>query len=293
MDKHVNGVFEGGGVRGVALAGAAASALEAGYSFDHLVGTSAGALVASLLAAGYDSEELSQVSEAVDWPGLLDPVRGLRVPLIGRHIALVMHRGLYRGERLESVWSRLLLRKGVVTFADLSPDRLDVIATDINHSVGVKLPSGLAHYGVDPSRFPVARAVRMSSAVPFLFKPVPLHDRRVGEKVLMADGAMAANFPVGVARRNLPVLGFRLVEDDTEHPHVDVRGPASLARSIVVAGIRARYTLPLTVTNGATIVYVPVSSDLDFSMTGREARAVFERGRAAAAEQLETIELAV
>ena len=292
MEKRVNGVFEGRGVRGVALAGAAAAALDAGYRFEHLVGTSAGGMVASLLAAGYEAEEMSCVVGEVDWPGLLDPVPGSRLPVIGRHIALMAHKGLYRGDRLESVWADLLERKGVKTFGDLAPDELDVIATDINHSVGVRLPGGLTRYGIDPLWFPVARAVRMSAAVPFLFKPVPLQDRRIGERVLMADGAMAANFPIGVARRDLPVLGFRLVDDGSEHPHYHVRGPATLARSIVVAGIRARYSLPRNTETGATVIYVPVSADLDFSMSGAQAQAAFDRGRAAAGEQLATLHVA-
>lgn len=292
MELHVNGVFEGGGVRGIALAGAAAAALDAGFRFDHLVGTSAGGLVASLLAVGYDADELEEAVEEIDWPSLLDPVPGLRIPGLGRHIALIAHRGLYRGDRLEAVWRELLADKGVWTFGDLPERLLEVIATDITHSTGIRLPGGLARYGIDPKWFSVARAVRMSSAVPFLFKPVPIHDSRQGEKVLVADGAMAANFPVGVARRDLPVLGFRLV-DDADHPHVQVRGPASLARSVVVAGIRARYTLPRHVESGATVVYVPVSADLDFSLSGSEARAAFDRGRAAAAEQLATLEIAV
>ena len=55
---RVAGVFEGGGIKGIALAGAAAAAMDSGYVFEATVGTSAGALVGSLLAAGYQSEEI-------------------------------------------------------------------------------------------------------------------------------------------------------------------------------------------------------------------------------------------
>ena len=53
MTNPVIGVFEGGGIKGIALAGAAAAAMETGYVFDAVVGTSAGALVGSLIVAGY------------------------------------------------------------------------------------------------------------------------------------------------------------------------------------------------------------------------------------------------
>lgn len=47
------GIFEGGGVKGAALAGAVAAAYEFGVRFRGVGGTSAGAVVAALYAAGY------------------------------------------------------------------------------------------------------------------------------------------------------------------------------------------------------------------------------------------------
>ena len=44
-------VLEGGGVKGIALAGAVLALAERGYSFPRVAGTSAGAIVASLVAA--------------------------------------------------------------------------------------------------------------------------------------------------------------------------------------------------------------------------------------------------
>jgi len=288
----VTGVFEGGGVRGLALAGAAAAALDQNYSFERVVGTSAGALVGSLIAAGYTAQELSETVCAVGWPQLLDPVFGTRLPLIGKHIGLVFRRGLYKGEKLERVWAKLLERKGLRVFGDLPPKALSVVVTDLNHSRGVSMPEDLHRYGIDPITFPIARAVRMSAAVPFLFTPVPLKDRRSGEVVLMADGAMAANFPIGLAGKSRPILGFRLITDGTDHPHAHVTGPASLARAVVVAGIRARYDLPREPVPGARIIEVPVSADLDFAMQDNEARQTFDRGRVHAALQLEALEIA-
>lgn len=47
-----NAVFEGGGVRGIAHVGAACVLEEAGYRLGFFAGSSAGAIVASLLAGG-------------------------------------------------------------------------------------------------------------------------------------------------------------------------------------------------------------------------------------------------
>lgn len=285
----VTGVFEGGGVRGVALAGAAAAALDQGYQFDRAVGTSAGALIGSLVAAGYNGHELARAVCSASWPALLDPVFGTRIPIIGKHIALTTRRGLYRGNILEQVWSDLLARKQIRTFGDLAPGALSVVVTDLNHGRGVSLPEDLPKYGLDPDTFPVARAVHMSAAVPFLFTPVPLFDRTTGESVLMSDGAMAANYPIGLAGHDRPILGFRLINDGTAHPHETIAGPATLARAVVIAGIRARYDLPRDPVAGATIVEVPVAAELDFDMDNTEARAVFDRGRSSAAAQLQRL----
>ena len=131
-----------------------------------------------------------------------------------------------------------------MTFADLPAGSLAVVATDLNHGRGVSIPNDLPRYGVDGESFPVARAVRMSAVVPFLFTPVRLQDRIRGETVLMSDGAMSSNFPIGLAGPESPILGFRLVGDGTRDAHEPVAGPASLARAVVIAGIRARYDLP-------------------------------------------------
>jgi len=48
----VNAVFEGGGVRAIALVGAIAEAERQGIKIHRVAGTSSGAIVASLLAAG-------------------------------------------------------------------------------------------------------------------------------------------------------------------------------------------------------------------------------------------------
>jgi NTE family protein len=63
-ERHrADGVFEGGGVKGIAFAGAIASAeRDAGVQeWVNLAGTSAGSIVAALLAVGYDSAGLQKI----------------------------------------------------------------------------------------------------------------------------------------------------------------------------------------------------------------------------------------
>lgn len=276
-------------MRGIALAGAAAGLLDRGYVFHRAVGTSAGALVAALLAAGYSADELEREIAGLSWPQLLQPVPLASVPLVGKHIALMTHAGVNTTARVEAVWSKLLLRKGVRSFGDLRDGSLQVVATDLTHGAGVAFPHCLPGYGIDGRRFPVARAAVMSAAVPFLFTPVPLHDRITGERVLFSDGAMAANYPIGVIEHDRPVFGFRLVPDADTHIHHRVSGPYSLARSVIVSGIRVRYSLPRTIEGADVEISVPVRADLDFSVSRPEASRIFERARVVAHQSVDSV----
>ena len=58
MVNKIDAVFEGGGVKGIGLVGAVSEIEMAGYAFENLAGTSAGAIVSSLLAVGYKSAEI-------------------------------------------------------------------------------------------------------------------------------------------------------------------------------------------------------------------------------------------
>ena len=51
-------VFEGGGAKGMVLVGAYEVFSKAGHTFGRLLGTSAGAITATLLAAGYSAQEM-------------------------------------------------------------------------------------------------------------------------------------------------------------------------------------------------------------------------------------------
>src|SRR5688572_17805676 len=54
-------VFEGGGAKGIVLVGAYEVFGAEGHTFGRLLGTSAGAITATLLAAGYGAQEMLEV----------------------------------------------------------------------------------------------------------------------------------------------------------------------------------------------------------------------------------------
>src|SRR5690606_14372055 len=68
-------VLGGGGSRGIAHAGVLAGLEELGYEPGLVVGTSMGAIVGSLYAAGHSPGEVWRIVLAQDWPELLDRKR--------------------------------------------------------------------------------------------------------------------------------------------------------------------------------------------------------------------------
>jgi NTE family protein len=282
MEYRITGVFQGGGMRGIALAGAAAAALDRGYRFEQAVGTSAGAIVASMAAAEFGPDELRQAVIDIDWPGLLPGKSALR-----RNLSMMFRLGFHSGAKLEATLRRLLRSRGIRTFGDLPDGSLKVVATDLNHGRGVVLPDDLPSLGHDPNAFSVARAVLMSSSVPFIFEPVRLMDRVNGEELLMADGAMTARFPAQLVPRTPASIGFKVRPPAGHHPHQEIKGPVSLATAVIGAGISAREDLPPLCGPMDRVVEVVVDHEtLDFDVSPRVAGTLFDTGYRAALDQL-------
>lgn len=280
--KNITGVFEGGGIRGIALAGAAAATLDLGYEFKRSVGTSAGAIVSSLVAAGYSSAELREAVIGVDWPSLLPDKTAL-----SKNVSMLMRLGFYSSSPLERLLRRMLEAKSVRTFADLPDRALAVVATDLNHGRGLVLPEDLPGLGHNGGDFSVAEAVLMSASVPFVFEPVKLTDLTSGEELLMADGAMAARFPAQLVPRDPSTIGFRLRLPTHSHTHHDIKGPVSLATAVIGAGITAREDLPPLCGPLVNVVDITLAHDsLDFEVSPGLAGEMFDTGYAAAQRHL-------
>lgn len=234
---HLNLVLEGGGVRGIALVGALQAIEEAlrdkytDTSIAYMAGTSAGAIVATLAAAGYSPKELADIiggpvlgnlSEP-HWIGrLLDRLRIVRdYPAIRQYVDLaiklpriVTRLGLLTGDYFEEVMRDLLRQKGIRTFADLKMPgcerheepslryRVHLIASDITRGHMLTLPDdmNLQEYGVEPDELDVARAVRMSVSVPGLFEPVRCVGMNQVESYIV-DGGLLSNFPIALFDR--------------------------------------------------------------------------------------------
>lgn len=176
----------GGGARGFAHLGVLKVLKEARIPIDALAGTSMGAVMAVLFAAGTDLKYLTALATTIAWENFVD----LRFPRYG----------LVEGKRITPLIRLLTKRKKLEELA--VPVR--VIATDLLTGDEVIFDHG-----------PLDEAVRASISIPGIFTPVPSGQR------LLVDGGLVAGVPVNAAAE----MGMELVfavnvggELDTEPP---------------------------------------------------------------------------
>src|SRR5919106_3893368 len=113
-------VFEGGGVKGIGLAGAFSALRERGVVHKRVAGTSAGAITAALVAAGYDSDDLDQILLDVPFARFKDRGWEDKIPLVGHPVSVLTQRGIYEGRFFEKWMRDLLEAKGIRTFGQLA-----------------------------------------------------------------------------------------------------------------------------------------------------------------------------
>src|SRR5829696_5646147 len=225
-EGDVDLVFEGGGLKGIGLVGAYSVLEERGYRPQNVAGTSAGAIVAALVAAGYTAAELRQTIEGCDFDSLKDPAWEGRLPLFPRIVSILKDRGLYEGKAFLEWMSGLLEKKGVRTFGDLvrRPEaepryryKLQVMVSDLTEQRLLVLPKDAHRLGIeDPDELSVALAVRMSMSIPVSFT-----NPKTGCEHLIVDGGMLSNFPLWLfdAEEPLwPTIGVKFIEEDPRAP---------------------------------------------------------------------------
>ena len=263
-------VFSGGGVKGFALIGAYQALEKKGLTPKRMAGTSAGSLVAALIAAGYTSEEMIAMIDELDLQKLLD-VRKLAVPFpLMKWVFLYWKMGLYKGKMLEEWLEAILAAKGVRTFADLPKDRLHIVASDVTNGRILILPTDLPQYGIDPNTFSVAKAVRMSTSIPYFFEPVKLNTAK-GSSIVV-DGGVLSNFPLFLfddEKKKRPVLGIKLSAKPEERQKKKIRNAIELYEALFNAMKEAHDTRYISRRHEKNIIFIPVRHVLstEFAMT--------------------------
>jgi NTE family protein len=316
-EQAVDLVFEGGGVKGIGLAGAYLELYERDYRPACVAGTSAGAITAALVAAGYTGEELKAlVLEDMHFPSFADEPRLHLLGPAGEVVDVLKDLGLHSGRYFLNWITERLAAKGFTTFGQLRDDaekgtpreyRLRVIASDLTDHGMLVLPQDAVKLGVEPDQLSIAEAVRMSMSIPIFFNPVIHKNGRDGRRHMIVDGGMLSNYPIWVfdapagAPPRFPTFGMLLVAPNQEDPlvpdlpdaavhHDGMLSPVGYVKAIADTMMQAHDRFYVEQANYARTIPIPTCgvTTTQFAITPAQANELFESGRGAAAKFLET-----
>lgn len=209
---EADGVFRGGGVKGLGLAGALLGFAEHPEKpvnrWVNVAGASAGAIIACYLAAGHDADDIAALMTRTRFGDFQDfPPPG---KFIGGGINLRRRHGLARGEAFRRWFGDELEHK---TFSSVKTEdglryRLKLIACDVTNKALLVLPDDLRRYrrigepgSIDPDGFEIADAARMSMSIPYFFEPVVL----VRDRVFVEDAGGTDGLTTGRAADRVDV----------------------------------------------------------------------------------------
>ncbi|MFH7323858.1 patatin-like phospholipase family protein [Aeromicrobium sp. JJY06] len=308
--RAIDLVLEGGGVKGIALVGAATALAENGYTFARIGGSSAGAMVGAVMAAmqhaGEPFSRVDEIMRTIDYSAFLDRrKRGAMLgwwPRAADAWGVLFHLGAHPGRHMEQ-WVRGVLGDlGVRTFGDLYFDdpgsalpqgqsfRLVVTASDLSRQRAMFLPWDLPAHGHDPNEYSVARAVRASAAIPFLFEPVRLKSQY--GTLTLADGSLLRSYPIELFDRHdgkpsrWPTLGVRLSSPAGERAKAKpVTSPLSLLTNLIfttVDSTQVRHVSDPAAIDRSIFAKPRGVRWTDFDLTPEQRASLFDAGHSAA-----------
>jgi NTE family protein len=304
-------VLEGGGVKGLGLVGATLALAEAGYTFRRVAGASAGAIVATLIAAlqarGRPIAQLQEILGTIEYTKFESGDSPLARAASG--LRLLAHEGLYTGDYLRTWLGDQLRHIGVSTFGDLAitDDRLPpecryslvLMVSDITRGRSVRLPWQYSEYGQAADEQSLVDAVRASMSIPFFFTPVRCDAGPAvvdGQPVpaqtcTWVDGGLLDNFPVDVfaidadnpSPGRWPTIGVKLSARGPRPPH-KCDGVVSEAKAILetlVDNADRYYVSPADAQRTIFVDHGTVGTT-DFHISGPDQDMLLANGRAAA-----------
>lgn len=216
--------LEGGGGRGKRYASMLEEMANVGIFPASVSGSSAGAITASLVAAGIDPKGIDQLEKD---------------PALGKFFDVHLGKpGLLEGKALYNYMDqRLRQLTGItdrpVTFADL-PRPLYLTATKLadsaapNDMTNPKDRQFVFSKETTPDT-PVVMALVASASIPAAFDPADMVDPATGRTIRLVDGGVLNNLPVNIDHNNLPEIAVDLGDvGDASRSRNNAGNPQSL-----------------------------------------------------------------
>jgi NTE family protein len=204
-----NLVFEGGGVRGLAYAGALMELEELHVldSVERVAGTSAGAIAATLYAVGYKPNEIDDLISELKINSFADG----KWMFIGGTRRMIKNFGWYRGDRFNRWMSNLIQEKtgkANITFRELhqlSKSRKEIKELYLTGTNLTLQKTSILSFETFPE-MEVHTGVRISMSIPFFFEAIVINkdgkicsnNKSYHKGYVMVDGGILANYPIHI-----------------------------------------------------------------------------------------------
>ncbi|TVZ52600.1 patatin-like phospholipase family protein [Dokdonia sp. Hel_I_53] len=286
-DLKVGLVLSGGGAKGLAHIGVLKVIEEAGIKLDYIAGTSMGAVVGGLYAAGYSASQLDSIFTSVNFDNIIqdnlpreaktfyeraDAERyAIKLPFDNFKVSLPS--SLSKGQNTYNLLSRTLEHVSDIENYSKLPIPFFCIATDVEKGEQVILDSGY-----------LPESISASGALPSLFSPVLLDGK------LLIDGGVVNNYPIYELRDKGMDIIIGVDVQDTLRGRKDLKSATD-----VLLQINNYKTIQDMVTKrGETDIYIRPSVD-DFSVVSFDmGREIVSKGSKMAMDQYEILkELAI
>ncbi|HEV8286529.1 MAG TPA: patatin-like phospholipase family protein [Chitinophagaceae bacterium] len=217
-----NLVFEGAGIRGIAYCGAIQELESRNLvsNIERVSGTSAGAIVALMVALGYSGKEIEELIAKTNFKNFNDG----RYIFIGGINRLNKYFGWYRGKTIEAWLEKIIEQK--TNNADISFQELHQKGFKDLYITGTCLNKQkliVFSYQSYPN-MKVKDAVRISTSIPLYFEAIFInanggiihHPKQKQELDVMVDGGFTGNFPIHIfdTMNKQATIGFRIDSDD-------------------------------------------------------------------------------
>lgn len=240
---------------------------------------------------------LSADSQAIHVKAVNDGMRNM----LSNIVTFCKYGTLFDGDYLEEWVAEILARKGIRTFADLRGGMVDKLnprgyrvrmtGMDCNRVKTVVMPDDMEYYGINPDEFEVAKAIRISTCVPFAFKPVKIKSQRSGKTHYMIDGGVFDTFPFWVVDNSyINTVGFRLNGENKKFFSLDT------ALDILNTLVSAVYDTGTPEKDDSMVDYMQDIDTsqvhfLDFNLGDGGASYLYNNGKTAAARIFDRIEM--
>ena len=263
----------GGGARGAAHVGVLKVLEREHVAIDCIAGTSMGAIVGGMYAAGYRADEIEALLRDIDWRDMFqdDPPRvelpmrrkedelrflgGVELGLRDGKIALP--RGVIQGQKLQLLLRRLLLSTLGTDDFDRLPIPFRSVATDITSGERVVFDHG-----------DLAMAIRASMSVPAAFAPIHYRGH------FLVDGGITDNVPIDVARE---MGDARLIVVNVSEPLTAedrLNSPFAIANQMLTAMMKRQSDQQLRALGADDVLLTPDLGDFSSADFDRAALAI-------------------